>query len=126
MAAVREALGLNPMVERLASLRLADEASIPEVIDDVSGSAESTVFSDVDETARCDEYLAWVSSKRDLKVVKAAVPEGILPDGCDGSLYDVRVFPSGKGPRTDDAVYTKHPEVWGPRLEPCTAAASPG
>ena len=47
-------------------------------------------------------WLQWARSKPELKVVCGEIPEGILPDGLQGELIDVKVF-TKHGP--DDAIY---------------------
>ena len=53
-------------------------------------------------------WLRWAGNEKDLKVVKADVPSGVLPDGYNGTLIDVKVF-TRHGP--DDPVFDKNKTI---------------
>lgn len=42
-----------------------------------------------------------------LKVVSVPVPKGILPEGCEGVLHDIKVG----GHQADDSIYSNHPDI---------------
>lgn len=50
---------------------------------------------------QAEKWLFWARHESQLRCVKAGVPVGVLPEGFDGELIDVKVF--SKGP--DDAIY---------------------
>lgn len=53
-------------------------------------------------------FLSWARADRNLKVVQADIPGGILPGDYEGVLHDVRVFVK-YGP--DDAVYDNNKNI---------------
>lgn len=42
-----------------------------------------------------------------LKVTSAPIPSGILPEGYEGVLHDIKV----NGHQADDSIYSQHPDI---------------
>lgn len=53
-------------------------------------------------------WLRWARHENHLKVISAGVPTGVLPNGLEGEIIDVKVF-TKRGP--DDAIYDKNKEI---------------
>ena len=53
-------------------------------------------------------FIQWAKTHKHLKVSISNVPDNILPAGCVGKLYDVKVF-TKHGP--DDAIYNENSEI---------------
>lgn len=53
-------------------------------------------------------WLRWANHEKHLKVIGADVPVGVLPNGLQGQIIDVKVF-TRRGP--DDAIYDKNKEI---------------
>lgn len=97
-------------MEQLKALR-------PSASDDELHNFVSAVLSDKqpfpeafegERLAVAQEWMEWAKGNKCLKVVTGDVPAEIL---ADAKLYDVRVNPPRKGPRTDDAIYESDAEI---------------
>ncbi|XP_022336663.2 uncharacterized protein LOC111132968 [Crassostrea virginica] len=55
-----------------------------------------------------ESWLRWANHENHLKVIGADVPVGVLPNGLQGQIIDVKVF-TRRGP--DDAIYDKNKEI---------------
>ena len=53
-------------------------------------------------------WLSWAQQNDKLKIVGACIPDGILPDGLNGSLEDIKVF-TKYGP--DDDIYDNNKDI---------------
>ncbi|XP_041375702.1 uncharacterized protein LOC121388446 [Gigantopelta aegis] len=61
-----------------------------------------------EENLKAEKWLEWAVGVKELKVIHQAVPVGILPNGYQGTLIDVKVF-SKRGP--DDGIYDNNEEI---------------
>ncbi|KAK3086684.1 hypothetical protein FSP39_021920 [Pinctada imbricata] len=57
---------------------------------------------------QAESWLRWASHQKHLKIVRADVPIGVLPDGLEGEVIDVKVF-TKRGP--DDAIYDSNKAI---------------
>ncbi|XP_061163447.1 uncharacterized protein LOC133172548 [Saccostrea echinata] len=55
-----------------------------------------------------ESWLRWARHENHLKVISAGIPIGVLPNGLEGEIIDVKVF-ARRGP--DDVIYDKNKEI---------------
>ncbi|KAL3860311.1 hypothetical protein ACJMK2_010450 [Sinanodonta woodiana] len=61
-----------------------------------------------DQEEKAERWLQWAKMEKNLKVIGAKIPSGVLPHGYQGELIDVKVFVK-YGP--DDAVYDNNETI---------------
>ncbi|XP_052816378.1 uncharacterized protein LOC128242961 [Mya arenaria] len=68
----------------------------------------SKTHNEIEEETQSEKFLSWARYEKNIKIIGADVPSGILPSGKDGQLLDVKVFVRN-GP--DDAVYDNNKAI---------------
>ncbi|XP_074646130.1 uncharacterized protein LOC141902347 [Tubulanus polymorphus] len=62
-----------------------------------------------DRPLQAERWLYWAQQNKYIKCIETEVPVGILPDGCNASLIDAKVFSKKRGP--DDEIYDNNDDI---------------
>ena len=79
------------------------DISIKKLIDEKISSLDNSSLA-------ISEWLKWCESQTNrVKVIDYNVPQGILPQKCNGCIHDIKV--QGKRRAPDDALYNKYADL---------------